>query len=185
MLRLAALYPLFALLARAAAEAEGHGAEPSITFKWINFAILAVGLIYLIAKFALPALKARASAIGEDLASSKATVQQAEAQVAQLTSKLSNFDSEIKSIRERALAEREAEGKRIAEQTQLMLAKVAAHRETEIGNLTQVAQSQLRSFTVEKALEIAHARLATQTDPATQGALVAAFVSDLKQQEAR
>lgn len=184
MFRIASLLPLFAVLARAAEEAEAH-AEPSIIYKWINFGILAVALLYLIAKFMLPALKARAGSIEKDLAESKATVQAAEAKVAQLTSKLGNFEGEIRGIREKAMAEREVEGKRISEQTQALLAKVSAHRETEIGNLSQVAQSQLRAFTVEKAIELAHARLATQTDPATQGALVSAFVRDLKQQEVR
>ena len=184
MLRFASLLPLFAFLARAAEEAEAH-AEPSITYKWINFGILAVGILYLMAKFMVPALKARATGISRDLEESKAKVEAANVKVAQLTSRLSNFDAEIQGIREKAMAERELEGRRISEQTQTLLGKVAAQRETEIGNLTQVAQSQLRSFTVEKAIEIAHARLATHTDPQTQGALVNAFVSDLKKKESR
>jgi F-type H+-transporting ATPase subunit b len=184
MFRLASLFPLFALLARAAEEAEAH-AEPSITYKWINFGILAVALIYLIAKFLIPVLKARSSSISNDIAQSKATVKAAEAKVAELTAKLSNFDGEIRSIREKAMAEREIEAKRIAEQTQNLLAKVASMRETEIGNLTQAAQSQLRAFTVEQAIAIAQTRLATMTDPSTQGALVTSFVNDLKRQEAR
>lgn len=184
MRRFAFLLPMVVLVARAAEEAEAH-AEPSLTYKWINFGILAAGILYLMAKFMVPALKARAGGIEKDLAESKATVDAANRKVAELTVKLGNFDSEIQEIRAKALAEREIEGKRIAEQTQTLLAKVTAHRETEIGNLSQVAQSQLRAFTVEKALEIAHARLASQTDPATQGALVAAFVRDLKQQGGR
>jgi F0F1-type ATP synthase membrane subunit b/b' len=184
MYRFVALFPFLTFLALAAEEAEAH-AEPSITYKWINFGILAVALLYLIVKYLLPVLKARAGSIEKDLAESKATVQKAEAKVAELTAKLGNFEGELRSIRERAQAERESEGKRISEQTQTFIAKVAAQRETEIGNLTQVAQSQLRAFTIEKAIEIAHTRLAQQTDPATQSALVQSFVNDLKQQEAR
>jgi len=184
MLRIAFLLPLFAILAHAAEEAEAH-AEPSIIYKWINFGILAAGLLYLVAKYMIPALKARATTIERDLAESKATVEAANAKVAQLTSKLSNFEAEISGIRAKAMSEREIESKRISGQTQTLLGKVAAQRETEIGNQSQVAQSQLRAFTVEKAIEIAHAKLASQTDPATQGALVNAFVRDLKQQEAR
>ncbi len=184
MIRVASLMPFFALLARAAEEAESH-AEPGITYKWINFGILAVALIYLIAKFLIPVLKARSASISSDIAQSKATVKSAEAKVTELTSKLSNFEGEIRSIREKAMAEREIEGKRISEQSQNFLAKVAAMRETEIGNLTQTAQSQLRAFTVEQAISIAHARLAAMSDPSTQASLVSAFVSDLKRQEAR
>ncbi len=182
-MRLFALLPLVALLALGAEEG-GH-AEPSVTYKWINFGILAAGLLYLIAKFLVPALSARSSAIEKDLLESKSTVRDAEAKVASLTAKLGNFDGEIRGIREKAKAEQAVEGERIAAQTESLLTGVKAHRETEIGNLSQVAQSQLRQFTVDKALEIAHARLAAQTDPATQGALVNAFLGDLKKQGAQ
>ena len=66
-----------------------------------------------------------------------------------------------------------------------MLAKVSALRETEIGHLTNVAQFQLRSFAATKAIEIAQARLAANTDEATHSSLVQAFIEDMKQQEAR
>jgi F-type H+-transporting ATPase subunit b len=168
-----------------AAEDGGEHHQPDMTAKWINFGILAVGIGYLIAKFLMPALQARAAAISKDLVESKATVEAAEAKIAQLTAKLSNFDAEIQSIRDQALAEREAEGARIAAQTQSLLAKVAAHRQAEIESTTQAAQSELRAFTVEKALELAQARLSSLTDPATQGALVSAFLNDLKKKEAR
>lgn len=184
MLRIASLLPIFALLARAAEEAEAH-AEPSVVYKWINFGILAAALIYLFVKFMIPVLKSRSSFIQNDLAESKATVVAAEAKVAALTAKLGNFDAEIRGIRERSLAERDSEGKRIAEQTQNMLAKVSVLRETEIGHLTNVAQFQLRSFAATKAIEIAQARLAGQTDLLTQSSLVQAFIQDMKQQEAR
>ncbi len=184
MFRLAALIPFFSLLARAAEEAEAH-AEPSIVYKWINFGILIVALIYLIAKFLMPVLKARSSSISNDIAQSKATVKSAEEKVSALTSKLTNFEGEIRSIREKAMAEREIEAMRISEQSQILLAKVSSMRETEIGNLTQAAQSQLRALTVEQAITIAHARLAAMSDPATQSALVTSFVDDLKRQEAR
>jgi F-type H+-transporting ATPase subunit b len=180
MLRLSLfLFPLLAFAAE-----EGDHAASELTYKWINFAILAAALGYLIVKYMLPALKTRASVIQQDLAESAATVQKAEAQVAQLTARLGNFDGEIASIRSKAMAEREAEAKRIAAQTEALLAKVHAQREVEISNYTQVGEAQLRAFTIEKALELAQSRLATQTDPATQGALVTAFVAGLARQEA-
>jgi F-type H+-transporting ATPase subunit b len=168
--------------------AEEHGADhgsSELTYKWINFAILAVALLYLMAKFLFPALKARSNAIHQDLSESAVAVEKANARVAQLTAKLNQFDGELSEMRAKAMAEREIEGQRIAAQTAGLLDKVAAQRETEIQNLTQAAQGQLRQFTVEKAIELAQSRLAAQTDPATQSALVAAFLNDLKKQEAR
>ncbi len=167
-----------------AAEEAEHGSS-ELTYKWINFAILAAAIGYLIVKFMLPALRTRASVIQQDLAESAATVKKAEDQVSQLTAKLNNFDAEIAEIRTRSVAEREAEAQRIAAQTEAMLGKVRAQQEYEISSYAQVGESQLRAYTIEKALELAQARLAAQTDPATQGALVNAFVADLARQEAR
>jgi F-type H+-transporting ATPase subunit b len=180
MLRLSVF--LLPLLAFAAEEGDHAGSE--LTYKWINFAILAAALGYLIVKYMLPALNKRASVIQQDLAESAAAVQKAEAQIAQLTARLSNFENEIADIRAKAMAEREVEAKRIAAQTEALLAKVHSQREAEISNYAQVGESQLRAFTIEKALELAQSRLATQTDPATQGALVSAFLADLTRQEA-
>lgn len=150
-------------------------------YKWINFGILAAAITYLIGKFMVPVLRARASAIGKDLEDSKATVASANARVNQLTSRLGNFDGEIQEVRERSLAERVVEARRIAAQTEELMAKLAAQRETEISNATQVAQAQLRSFTAAKAIDIAEARLRQQQSPE----LVQAFIADLKNQGAR
>ncbi|MFN7542847.1 MAG: hypothetical protein ACK5TN_08645 [Acidobacteriota bacterium] len=176
---------LLPLLLRAAEEHGGEHASTELTYKWINFAILAAGLLYLMAKFLFPALKARSNEIHQDLAESAVAVEKANARVGQLTGKLSRFDSELAEMRTRAMAEREVEARRIAGQTASLLEKVAAQRETEIHNLTQAAQGQLRRFTVDKALEIAQGRLTGQTDPATQSGLVTAFINDLKKQGAR
>ncbi|WP_031500251.1 hypothetical protein [Bryobacter aggregatus] len=171
-------------LLRAAEEAGAAHAE-NITYKWINFGILAAGIAFLVVKFILPILKARSEAIGKDLADSKATVQAADAKVRELTAKLTHFDQEIGEIRDRALAEREVEAKRIQAQTQSLLAKLSENGATEIGNATQVAIAELRAFTARKAIEIAEARFKNESNPETQGALVQAFVSDLKAKEAR
>lgn len=179
---------LFLLLPVLVQAAEEHGADHAsseLTHKWINFGILAAGLLYLMAKFMFPALKARSSAIHQDLAESAAAVQRAEAQVAQLTAKLGNFEGELSEMRAKAMAERDREGKRTSEQSASLIEKIVVQREQEIRNLTQAVEKQLRQYTAEKAIELAQAKLATQTDPATQGALVAAFIRDLKKQEAR
>lgn len=184
MLRLVSLLGVMVLAAFGAEEGGAH-AQPDVMYKWINFGILIVGIIVLLVKFAVPALKERATGIERDLVDSKSTVASAEAKVAELTRKLGNFDGEIADIRSKAKAEREVEGARIQQQTASMLSKVSENRENEVKSLAAAAQSQLRAFTVEKALEIAHQRLASQTDPSTQGALVTAFLNDLKRQEAR
>jgi F0F1-type ATP synthase membrane subunit b/b' len=176
---------LLSAFALQAAEEGGHAAGMTLTDKWINFGILAAGILYLIAKFALPALSARGKEIEQDLASSRAMVADAEARIASLEAKLKNFDAEIDELRKRSTAERELESKRISEQTTALLAKISAKRDNELASATQVAQTQLRGFAANLALQLAQERLNAANNSELQGQLVNGFIGDLKQVEAR
>ncbi len=170
-----------ALLAGAAEEGAHGGGDPLLSYKWINFAILAALIGYAIVKYLVPMLNERSTGIQKDLLESRASVSNAEARIRDLEAKLGNFDGELASIRTRMASEREAEAKRISEQTANLLSKLAAQKENEIASATKLAEQQLRDFTAQKALEIAEARLATAATPAHQQGLVGAFVADLKQ----
>jgi F-type H+-transporting ATPase subunit b len=174
---------LAALLA-AAEEHDAHGGDPLLMYKWINFAILAVGLGILISRTLLPALKARSAAIARELEASRESVKQAEAQIAALEAKLKNFDAELEALRQQSASEREREAHRIAEQTKTLLAKMEAQRQLEIESATKLASHELRRFTVTEALALAEARLRTSVDAGAQGQLVNTFIEDLKKVEA-
>jgi F-type H+-transporting ATPase subunit b len=165
--------------------AEEHAHEMTLTEKWINFGILAVGLLYLIGKFAIPALSARRREIETDLASSKAMVAEAESRIAALESKLKNFDGELAELRTRSTAERELEAKRIEEQTAALLKKIHSQREAELASAVQVAQAQLRSQAATLALDLAQRKLDTAQNADLQAKLVGGFIDDLKKVEAR
>ncbi len=183
--KLVSLLILSALAAFAAEEGGHGGGDPLINYKWINFAILAVLLVYAVVKYLIPMLNERSAEIQKDLAESRASVAQAEARIKDLEAKLGNFEGELSSIRARVAQEREAESKRITEQTANLLDKLNQQMRNEIASETKLAEQQLRAFTARKALEIAEARLAAQQDSAAQQNLVATFVNDLKQVEAR
>jgi F0F1-type ATP synthase membrane subunit b/b' len=182
MLRLL-LLSLFTLALQAAEEHAAHMSEADITFyKWINFAVLIVGLGFLVAKFMIPALTQRANDIQKALVDSRKAVESSEARIAELNSKLGNFDAEVSSLKTRSLAERETEAKRIAEQTAALLAKLAEQRQAEIASSTKVAEAQLRSFAAAEALKLANAKLATRMNPELRSSLVSQFVAGLEQQ---
>lgn len=160
---------------------EGHGGgDPLLPYKWINFAILAVLLLFAVVRYLLPMLNERSAAIQKDLAASREQVAQAEARIRELEAKLSNFDQELASIRTRMSEEREAEAKRISAQTAALLEKVQAQYALEVANTAKVAEQNLRAFTAEKALELAEARLRAEQSSSAQGGLVDSFVQDLK-----
>ncbi len=181
--------PFLLLLPTLALAAEDHGAhgggDPLLSYKWVNFAILAACLAYAVVKYLLPMLSERSAGIQKDLAESRSAVAEAESRIKNLEAKLGNFDGELKSIRERMAQERETEAKRIAEQTVNLLEKLSNQKNNELANLTKVAEQQLRAFTADKALELAQARLSAAGQADAQQTLVAAFVDDLKKLEAR
>lgn len=182
MLRLL-LFSLFTLALQAAEEHGAHMSEADLTFyKWINFAVLLLGLGYLVAKFMLPALTERAREIEKALVDSRKAVQSAEARIAELNKKLSNFDSEVSTLKARSLAERETEAKRISEQTASLLAKLAEQRQAEIANSTKVAEQQLREFASSEALKLAQIKMAGHLDSAARRKLVWNFVQGLQEQ---
>lgn len=180
-IRLFSLLTLSALAALAAEEGGHGGGDPLISYKWINFGILVALLLFAVVKYLIPMLNERSAEIQKDLAESRANVAQAEARIKDLEAKLGNFEGELASIRARVAQEREAEAKRISEQTANLLEKLSQQMRNEITNETKVAEQQLRAFTARKALELAEARLAGQQDAASQQNLVASFVNDLKQ----
>jgi F-type H+-transporting ATPase subunit b len=180
------LFLLLPLLASAAEEHGEHaGGDPLLSYKWINFGILALAMAYAVAKYLLPMLSERAAGIQKDLAESRAAVSEAEGRIRDLESKLGNFEGELQSIRERMSQERNAEAKRISEQTANLLDKLNQQKVNELANATKVAEQQLRAFTAAKALELAQARLSAAGQGDAQKTLVAAFVGDLKKLEAR
>ncbi len=179
--RILSLLTMGALAALAAEEGGHGGGDPLISYKWINFGILLALLIFAVVKYLIPMLNERSAEIQKDLAESRANVAQAEARIKDLEAKLGNFEGELASIRARVAQEREAESKRISEQTANLLEKLSQQMRNEITNETKVAEQQLRAFTARKALELAEARLAGQQDATSQQNLVASFVNDLKQ----
>lgn len=185
MNRLLILFPLILGLLQAAEEHEAHGGgDPLLTYKWINFGILVVALAVLISKTLIPALKARSAQITHDLEAARKALQEADAKIAGLETKLKNFDGELAGLRAQSAAEREREGKRISEQTKAALAKLELMREVEIANATKIAEHELRVHTIQHALALAETQLQAGAASEQSGKLVAAFLSDLKKVEA-
>jgi len=183
MQRLAIL--LLPLLAQGAEEHKSKMSQADIDFyKWVNFAILLVGLGYLVIKFMLPALTLRAREIKKALVDSRKAIASSETRIAELNAKLSNFDGEVSSLKTRSLAERQTEAKRIAEQTAQLLGKLAAQRQAEIASSIKIAEQQLRAFTAAEAVKLANAKLSARMDSATRSGLVSQFVEGLQQQSA-
>jgi len=165
-----------------ASEAAGQSSEPSPIWKWSNFAILAAGLGYLMAKH-LPALFAsRTKEIQQGISESQQMKMDAERRSAEMDARLNALGADIEKFRTQSAAEMKQEGERIARETAAQMKKIEQQGAVEIESAGKTARRQLKEYATELALGMAEERLRSQINGATESALVDGFVRDLQRQ---
>jgi len=161
-------------------EAAGHEAgDPTLPAKWINFAILAAGLGFVIIKAGIPALKGQQQAILDGMNSAAKKAEATSAQAAEIEKRISNLDLEVAGIREKALGELAAEKERIGKETATLVRKVEQDASAEIASAAKFAQAELKAHTGRLALELAEQKVRARMTPEAQQALVGRFVDSL------
>jgi len=160
---------------------ETHESDGSLTiWKWVNFAILAGGLGYMIGKNAGPYFTGRSAAIRKDIEESMRQQKEAEARVAEVERRLATLESEIAAIRDESEQEINTGAERLASQSAEEIAKIRTHASQEIASAGKQARFELKRYSAELAMGLAEQRVRTRMTDATQDALVDGFVSDLK-----
>ncbi len=179
---LAISFVLLALPTMAAEEAAAPAPENSPAgwiFRWINFAIVAIGIIYLFAK-AAPGFRSHTEEISQKIAEGARAREAAEKQRREVQAKLAGIDAEVENLRVEAKKSMDAEAVRL---------KALARREAEI--IEQAAQAEivaaqragaleLKALAARLAIERAEAVLSKQITPEAQAALFNTFVLELE-----
>ena len=168
------------LLAQEGREAESG--DPMLGWKWANFAILAVGLGYLISKNAPAYFAQRSTEIRQGIAEATQTKQDAEARAAAIDRRLAGLESEIAKLRSEAHEEISAEGGRISRETVQRLQKIQAQGEQEITMMSRAGRDELKKYAAELALNLAQQRIRSRMTKDAEDGLVDAFVQDLRRQ---
>lgn len=175
-------FALLALPAMAAEEAAAPAPENSPAgwiFRWINFAIVAIGIVYVFAK-AVPSFRAHTEDISQKIAEGARAREAAEKQRREVQAKLAGIDAEVEKLRAEAKKSMDAEAVRL---------KALARREAEI--IEQAAQAEifaaqragaleLKAWAADLAIERAETVLAKQITPEAQAALFNTFVLELE-----
>jgi len=151
-----------------------------LTWKWINFAILAAGLGYLMGKMLPPYFRSRSIEIQRGIAEAQALKADAEKRVAQMEARLAALGEEIEKFRLQAHAEMEQEGKRIAEETARQLRRLQLQMELETETAAKTVRRELKTFAAKLALDLAEQRIRTRLDAPTEAGLIEDFVQDLE-----
>jgi F-type H+-transporting ATPase subunit b len=111
---------LIAVLSVHAAEEGGNAAQERTNeiFKWINFAILAAGLLWLFGKVLPPKFCANADSISSAITKATAVKVEADRQLREAEQKLARLEQEVAQLRATAQREAEAESARILSGTE-------------------------------------------------------------------
>jgi F-type H+-transporting ATPase subunit b len=160
-------------------EAQSEQSDPWIWWKWANFAILAVGLGYLINKHVPPMFRKESEEIQKALAEAAKIKQEAAAYAASIEARLANLEREIAQLREAAHADMAAESERILRETEHHAQRIREQSVQEIALMTRGAKDELRKYAAELAIGLAEQRIRARMNPATQQNLVNGFLHDL------
>jgi len=168
-----------------AAEEQGGSAEPSMTWKVVNFVILAIGLGYLMAKTLPGFFHSRTSSIQEGISEAQKVKAEAEKRAAEVDKRVSALGAEIEKFRSQSRAEMEKEGARIREETAATIRKMEQQAQVEIESAGKSARRELKAYAANLALDLAEQRVRAKLNPTAENALVEKFVVDLKRQESQ
>lgn len=177
---------VFALMLRVsfAGASESGGANPAETsigeiFRWLNFAVVAVALGYLIVKYAPGFFRARATAISADMTCAAAAKAEAERLLRQAEEKLAYLDQEVAGLRSAAQRDAAAEAERIQNLTRSDMEKIVRAARAEIDAAERAGRLELKAVAARAAINRADALLQEQITPEIQKALFHDFVASL------
>jgi len=163
---------------------ESQQGDSMIWWKWANFAILAVGLGYLIGKNVPPLFRKQSDEIKSALAEAARIKLEAAAYASSVEARLANLQKEIQQLRETAHAEMTAESERVRRETEHHLQRIREQSVQEVALMTRGAKDGLRKYAAELAVGLAEQRIRSRLNPAMQEKLANGFLSDLHRRTA-
>jgi F-type H+-transporting ATPase subunit b len=171
---------LFAAVGAHAAEG-GSDANARVNelFKWINFALVAVALIWIFGKLLPPVFRKRSDEIGAAIKKATEARVEADRHLKEAEQKLAKLEQEIAQLRVVAQREAIAEAERIRNATLSDAEKIEAAAGAEIEAAERAARLELKALAANLAVDNAESLLARQLTPQAQEALVSAFVKGL------
>jgi F-type H+-transporting ATPase subunit b len=158
------------------AKSADHATE---IFKWINFGIVALVVVWLFAKKLPPVFRANAEIIGSAITKAAAIKAEADRQLADAESRLARLDQEVIALRSAAAKEAAADAERIREMAKSDAEKVSLAANAEIEAAERAARVELKSLAAKLAVDGAESLLVKQLTAQAQESLVNGFVESL------
>jgi F-type H+-transporting ATPase subunit b len=164
-----------------AAEENGANATtPTEMFKWINFGIVALALIWVFGKKLPPFFRSNAEKISAAISKAAAEKAEADRKLKDAEQRLARLQEEVRGLREQAQRDAAAEAERIRAQAKSDAERIAISAKAEIEAAQRAARIELKALAAKLAVNGAESLLAKQLTPQTQDALITGFVKSLQ-----
>ena len=141
--------------------------------------LLVIGVLVWIARKPLSNFFSRSQSIREELAEAQKARMEAEAKLAEIESRMSRLDDELKEIAGTAEQEAQAEYRRLLAVAEEDAQKIVERSKQEIEGMTHAAQLELRQHAAELSVQLAEERIRSEITDADREKLFARFVTKL------
>jgi F-type H+-transporting ATPase subunit b len=168
-----------------AAQDKKESTDAEMGWKWANFAILAVGLGYLVSKTLPPIFRSRTADIQKGIAEARAIKQDADTRAAEVEAKTRTLGEDIERFRRESKTEMQQEGERIRQETAAQITRLEQKAEQEIEAAGKTASRELKAYAAKLALDLAEQRVRARLDANSEQAMVDGFLQDLQRQESK
>jgi len=143
----------------------------------LNFAVIAVVLLWASRKYLPGAFKARTAAIQQAMQEAQKASEEARRKLAEIDARLSKLDVEISAIRDSAEKEAAAEEARMKAAVEEEKRKIVESAQQEIAAAAKAARRNLTAYAADLAIGLAQKQI--HVDAATDQSLVRTFAAQL------
>jgi F-type H+-transporting ATPase subunit b len=149
-------------------------------FRWLNFAIVFLGIAYAAVKWGGPYFRAQAEETAQKIAEGTRAREAAERQKKEIEQKLAGLDQEIKRIREEGKRDQQAETKRLHDLARSEAERIEREAQMEIEAAGRAANQELKAHAARLVIERAEAMLRKEMTPQAEAGLFRAFVAEME-----
>jgi F-type H+-transporting ATPase subunit b len=146
-------------------------------FEWVNFLMLAAGVLWVLVKMVPKTLRDRNTAIQKHLVDARTATEEASARLNSVEERLGKLDGQIVAMRAQAEQDSARDEVRIKAAVEDEKVKILAAAEQEIASATLQAQKSLQQYAAELAIEQAARKLVVSAE--TDRLLIQSFADQL------
>jgi F-type H+-transporting ATPase subunit b len=149
-------------------------------WKFVNLAIFAALGIYVLRRPISQALLARRESIRQEILAAQNERDQALARIAEADNLLGKLDADVRTVREQATQEAQAERQRLAAATARELEKLKQQAQREMETADKLARKGLRKYLAQRSVEMARVTIKNQMRPEDDTHLIKENMGELR-----